>query len=376
MGSVMHLFKYYRSDFFFEKAIRYNELYFSARAQLNDPNDLNIDYRFDNKLKLWDVLLRSPCDKSYADLSHILNFNNLKIHNGLNRIFRGKKIKSGLESLDNLFDSHVDEIRKILYDGMLPLDEINPMIYENIPDPHQYLVTLCENSIKERLYRKIVPAVYSVSFSSNALDRMMWAHYAAGFSGCVVIYETQAFSFEDMTYSGMQVRENLLSPHRFNFPVKPIKYSNQVKEVSLLDPSANVEDLFLTKNRFWKYESEYRMFIPEANAGIGSERHSEGRVNRNVGHIFHHDTNAIKGVIFGPKMSSMEKENIWNCIKSNMENSNSKICYFFDSELSASGKITISKGQQAKKIKNISLFRTGISQTNMDNILKTLGITS
>lgn len=89
----MYLFKYYRPDFFFEKAIRYNELYFSAPAQLNDPNDLNIDYRFDNKLKLWDILLRSPCDKSYKNLSHILDLSNLKIHKGLNRIFRGKKNK-------------------------------------------------------------------------------------------------------------------------------------------------------------------------------------------------------------------------------------------------------------------------------------------
>lgn len=370
----MYLFKYYRQDFFFEKAIRYNELYFSARAQLNDPNDLNIDYRFDNKLKLWDVLLRSPCDKSYADLSHILDLSNLNIHRGLNRIFRGKKINSGLEALDNLFDSHVDEIRKIIYDGMLPINEINHTIYANISDPQQYLVTLCENSIKERLYRKIVPAVFSVSFSTKALDRMMWAHYAAGFSGCVVIYETQDFNIDGIPYTGLQVRDNLLSPHKFNFPVKPITYSNQAKEVSLLDPKANVTELFLTKNRFWKYESEYRMFIPEANAGIGNERHAQGRVNRNVGHIFHHDTSAIKGIIFGPKMCEQKKEDIWNCIRANMEHSNSKICYFFDAELLSSGKITISKGQQAKKMKDFALFRTGINKTEMPKILKEIGI--
>ncbi|EJW0419118.1 DUF2971 domain-containing protein, partial [Escherichia coli] len=170
--------------------------------------------------------------------------------------------------------------------------------------------------------------------------------------------------------------ENLFSSDKFNFPVKPIKYSNQAKEVSLLDPSANVAELFLTKNRFWRYEAEYRMFIPEANAGIGSERHVQRRVNRNIGHIFHHDANVVKGIIFGPRMCEMKKESIWNCIKSNMENSNSTICYFFDSELSASGKITISKGQRAEKMKNFTLFRNKLSQTEMAKVLKEIGITN
>lgn len=375
MGTSMFLFKYYRPDFFFEKAIRYNEFYFSARAQLNDPNDLNVEYRFDNKLKLWDVLLHSQCDKSHADLNDLLNLNDINIHRGLNRIFRGARIKNGLESLDILFDSHADEMREIIKKGMLPIAKINPVIYGNNPDPEQFLVTLCENSIKERLYRKIVPGVYSVSFSSKALDRMMWAHYAGGFSGCVVIYEAEDFVREDSSYISMQLKDNISSAHSFNFPVKPIIYSNQAKEVSLLDPSTNVAKLFLTKNRFWKYESEYRMFIPEANAGIGNERNFQGRVNRNIGHIFHHDTRIIKGVIFGPRMSDFDKEKIWRHIKSNMENSSSQICYFFEADLSSSGKITISKGRQAKKMKGFELFRTELSRTKLTEILNKMGIT-
>ncbi|MGU0015324.1 hypothetical protein ACVXG9_00625 [Escherichia coli] len=50
------------------------------------------------------------------------------------------------------------------------------------------------------------------------------------------------------------------------------------------------------------------MFIPEANAGIGSERHVQRRVNRNIGHIFHHDANVVKGIIFGPRMCEMKKK--------------------------------------------------------------------
>ncbi|MEB2439840.1 DUF2971 domain-containing protein [Citrobacter braakii] len=370
----MYLFKYYRPDFFFDKAIRYNELYFSARAQLNDPNDLNIDYRFDNRLKLWDLLLRSECEYSYKYLSHLLDFNDLKIHKGLNRIFKGKRIKAELESLDDLFDIHAKDIREVLYNSLLPIHEINPAIYGNEPDPKKFLVSLCELGIKERLYRKIVPAVYSVSFSSNALDRMMWAHYAAGFSGCVVIYQAQEVISNDSRCFWMKVTDNLFSQHRFDFPVKPIKYNNQAKEVSLLDPESNISELFLTKNKFWKYESEYRMFVPEANVGIGSERNVKGRVNRNIGHVFHHDTSAIKGIIFGPRMSKLEKERIWDVIKPNMENTNSKSCYFFDAELSPSGKVTISKGQRTQHIPEYGLFKSFMSQPQLTAVLTKLGV--
>ena len=36
----MSLFKYFRSGIYLEKTLRYNELYFSANHELNDPNDL------------------------------------------------------------------------------------------------------------------------------------------------------------------------------------------------------------------------------------------------------------------------------------------------------------------------------------------------
>lgn len=369
----MYLFKYYRPDFFFDKAIRYNELYFSASAQLNDPNDLNLDYRFDNRLNLWSYLLHSKCEYSYEDLSHILDLSQLKIVQGLNKIFKGKRIKGNLESLDNLFDEHLDDIRKVIREGMLPINRINPIIYDNSPEPEQKLVTICENGIKERLYRKIIPAVFSVSFSSNALDRMMWAHYAGGFSGCVVIYETQ--QRVDNTLSFMKLRDNVFSSNTFTFPIKPIKYSNQAKEVSLLEPGVDITELFCIKNRFWKYESEYRMFVPEANVGIGNERDVKDIINRNVGHIFHHDVSAIQGVIFGPRMSTLKKEEIWQTIKSNMENAtNPKPCYFFDSELSPTGKIAISMGQQAIPMQGYALIKTTMNSTQLSEILNDIGI--
>lgn len=190
-----------------------------------------------------------------------------------------------------------------------------------------------------------------------------------------MIYETKQFTFNSSQHHGIEVKDNLFSPRRFKFQVKPIKYSNQTKVVSLLDPTANATDLFLTKNKFWRYESEYRMFVPEANVGIENERNAKERMNRNVGHIFHHDASAIRGVIFGPRMNNIEKDEIWQIMKSNMEYTDSKLCYFFDAELSPSGKIKISKGQQAKKIQDHELFKTDMSQAKLKEVLKEIGIT-
>ncbi|WP_273826884.1 DUF2971 domain-containing protein [Providencia rettgeri] len=370
----MYLFKYYRPDFLFDKAIRYNELYFSAPAQLNDPNDLNIVYRFDNGLNFWTLLLNSQCEYSHKDLSQILDLNKLNIQQGLNRIFRSKRIKSNLEALDELFDDHRAEIQEILYDNMNHINIIDPKIYGAEPNPRQFLVTLCEQSIKERLYKKIVPAICSVSFSSKALNSMMWAHYTAGFSGCVVIYKAKQSIHDKLPY--MELKDNLLSMSSFKFDIKPIKYSNQTKEVSLLDPRSDTAELFCIKNRFWNYESEYRMSIAEKNIGIANERSTKKHVNRNLGHIFHHETSAIQGIIFGPRMSSLKKEEIWQVIKSNMEIRESELCYFFDAELSLSGKIKISSGQQAKKNQGKMLSKNKISEANLPNILKELGITN
>lgn len=372
-GVYMYLFKYYRPDFFFDKAIRYNELYFSARAQLNDPNDLNIEYRFDNKLKLWDILLRSPCEHSYENLTHILHLDDLKIHKLLNKTFKGKKIKGDLDSLDALFNIHANEILDALYKCLLPLDEIDSVIYKNESDPKQFLAKQCEIGIKERLYKRITPAVFSVSFSNKALERMMWAHYAAGFSGCVVIYSAQE-SASSSNNLRIQLKDNLFSSQTISFPVKPITYSNKAKEISILDPTSNIFGLVLTKNKFWKYESEYRMFVPEGNIGISGERGIKDSVNRNAGHVFHHETSAMKGIIFGPRMSKLKKEEIWQVIKSNVINTSAESFYLFDAELSQSGKINISNGQVAQKMRGYDLYKTDLTQPELSHVMNTLGI--
>jgi len=64
----MPIFKYYRPNIYFEKAIRYNEIYFSANHELNDPNDLKATYYFEDNPALWKKLLALDTSKSLGYL--------------------------------------------------------------------------------------------------------------------------------------------------------------------------------------------------------------------------------------------------------------------------------------------------------------------
>jgi hypothetical protein len=49
----MYFYKYYRPNVYFEKAIRYNELYFCENNELNDPHDLKANYYFEDSVDRW-----------------------------------------------------------------------------------------------------------------------------------------------------------------------------------------------------------------------------------------------------------------------------------------------------------------------------------
>ena len=116
------------------------------------------------------------------------------------------------------------------------------------------------------------------------------------------------------------------------------------------------------------------MFVPEGNMGTGGERNIKDSVNRNAGHVFHHETSVMQGIIFGPRMSKLKKEEIWQIIKSNMMNTNAKLFYFFDAELTQSGKINISNGQVAQKTHGYDLYKTPLTQPELIDAMNMLGI--
>ena len=102
----MFLFKYYRPDFFFEKAIRYNELYFSSTDQLNDPNDLKTSYFFEDNASLWQKLLESEVFLGVRELKHILDLDDQRLAKELCRIFLGTPVDGSIEQLQEVWGIH------------------------------------------------------------------------------------------------------------------------------------------------------------------------------------------------------------------------------------------------------------------------------
>lgn len=110
----MFLFKYYRPDFFFDKAIRYNELYFSSTEQLNDPNDLKTSYFFEDNIPFWQALLESESSSGIKQLNVLLDLKDQNLAKELCILFLGTSIDGTIEGLEFIFNRYDQEITTIL----------------------------------------------------------------------------------------------------------------------------------------------------------------------------------------------------------------------------------------------------------------------
>lgn len=355
----MYLFKYYRPDFYFEKAIRYNELYFSSHAQLNDPNDLIVNYIFEDNWMRWMALFGKHCEYGLEDIGLVLNVSKGKAAEDLNSLFKGREIKPDVGDLNRLFDENSSQIRKIIADNLLPekqlpIDKIDPS------KPHlQQFVSLCEYSIKERIFQAFIPKTYSVSFSEEPLQPMMWAHYADGFKGCVVIYKANHNTQRDIPRYEISLRDHIMSKDKFHFPLDKVEYNNNDRTVPLLATLFGIGDgskvLLSTKNKFWDYESEWRMRVSEQYSGIGTAEYVENILNKSNGHIFYHDNDTICGVIFGPRFDRFKRGEVVDTILGNRRYQGSSACYFFDTELTSYGKVKVVNGTTSFPMNGVQL---------------------
>ena len=364
----MTIFKYYRPNAYFEKAVRYNEIYFAANHELNDPNDLKASYYFEDDPELWKYLLSSePISPAWNILLH-LSCNDEELKLRLNEIFKDVKI-------DSLTGS-VREAVKIKEVELLELFERSIIEHSAPPDSgvaesasKKDRARLCILILTELIARAINHQFYSVSFSKNALDSMMWAHYADGFKGCVVIYG-------GLDGPEIKLRHHLMSDTYEAYPLREVKYIDSDKLIPILECAtkgkAKVEEAFLQKNSFWKYEGELRMFTTQEG-----ETHymaaSDIKLKSPRQRIMHHGTNFITGIIFGPRIEDSYQRYIEATIADNREYADEKLGFFsFNTVLEPHGKVKVSA---ATKIIDRNLGRRVYQGEEMQKLLADLRIT-
>lgn len=359
-------FKFYRSNIFFEKAIRYNEIYFSDNNELNDPHDLNVKFKFDDSPELWGKVLNLKTEynnRVFQDWSLDVHFDikNKNLLDSINEIFKDIIIDGKSKSLNDLIDSKLDEIKNIFEkyklgtktDTFGDIDSVN----------------LLPTFLKQKLTNGTNSNLYSASFTSEALNPLMWAHYADGFKGCVVIYAAN----EDKQ---IHLRNHYQSKEYFAYKFEKVSYINGDKNICILNSALKnnkaLIDACKQKNSFWYYESEYRL-LTSISIDPLRKAYSTEDIYPIRERIMYHDHRAIIGVIFGPRCTKSYKSKIDMILRDNHNYSDNpeKIFFLFNTDLSTNGEIKIISAER-------NCDETGLKELyndgKLEELLKKLGI--
>ncbi|WP_434120387.1 DUF2971 domain-containing protein [Pseudomonas fortuita] len=335
----MHVFKYYRPNHYFDKAIRYNELYFAANHELNDPNDLKAIYYFEDSPELWSRLLKLSEENSFWSLSETINTDCQILAGSLNDIFKGIEVSSidSFDSLKGVLD---------LCSGQI-IDAFESALFkrENELNSPAVRADLCKLIMTELLSRAINHEFYSVSFSKDALNSMMWAHYAEGFKGCVVIYASEN--------RGFSLSHNPFSENVAEYNLAPVDYVDSDKRIPILESvtsgKGKAVSTFLQKNSFWKYEDELRSFTFKAinTKYMAMASHKAQKLKTtDRKRILYHDASLIAGVIFGPRVKAEYQREVEFVLHDNRYYRGKESFFSLNTVLTDSGNIEISKASK------------------------------
>ena len=242
--------------------------------------------------------------------------------------------------------------------------------------PNEQKAEECVTWLSALLTRAVDHIFYSVSFSDSPLNPMMWAHYADGFKGCVVIYT----SYQSNTIS---LRQNLFDAKGVPFSFLKVNYSDGEKRIPILESAVSGKDkareAFLQKSAFWSYESEYRLFAVErSNAALESVIKEKKASQRD--RIWHHHTNDIIGVIFGPRCDERYKKKVDLTLLDNRLRAGNQPFFLFDTQLTSEGRVVISKAemQSCPNFPGIPISPEGmhrpIESKDLPKLLADLGI--
>ncbi|WP_183042767.1 DUF2971 domain-containing protein [Pectobacterium parmentieri] len=335
----MPVFKYYRPGVYLDKAVRYNELYFSENHELNDPNDLVSFYEFEDDEYLWVQLFELPKISENWDITKLFELNP-KFISDINNFFKGRRFFSDFFSLQEFFKDINDDFDCFLTPYLIEGEDNNKDKMKIL----SYKLSSFKSGFKELLARGVNNKFFSVSFSMDALNPMMWAHYAEGFKGCVLIYKAEG--------NIIHISDNLYSNDYISVEVLDVNYNNADKFLPLLkcacaDDKNFIKENSLVKNKFWEYEKEKRALMIAEFKTIFISHCPKDKYNpypRDM--IYHHEPQELIGVIFGPKTALDKKNKIEYSIRHNKYYSKTGDFFVLETELTYSGDIIIKTGKK------------------------------
>lgn len=362
----MRLYKYYRPDFYFEKSLRYDEIFFASNEQLNDPHDLMIKPYFGDNKEAWRVILKSDEPFSTWNMSKIVHVDDDNLLRELNDEFKGQAASDG-SSVSSILDAKKSSLAKIFEKYLISQPD-------SVFKKPEAASSACVQFLKEKLVRGWDKRYYSCSFSKNPLEPQMWAHYGGGFRGCALIYR----ALDD---GCINLRPNIYIKESQKFKFAEVNYLDKDKLIDILDLSSrgdHVELNLLNKSLFWSYEKEMRLLLSES---FGSVRVSitSGVPKSTKTHIYHHAPDAIEGVVFGSNCSESYKEKITSMLAekySFLVPEMSPAFLTFNSKLTTSGKVEIISGAicNIRGVGSSQVMKQILKNDQLDKVLEELGL--
>lgn len=237
-------------------------------------------------------------------------------------------------SLDGYLQSHrwnEEEIEKMLqeswenelqeYPGVnVPFDLIKSCLKAEMEKSKPLIVDLLKESMTMRhpffrkmslnaLIRAMNREIGILCLTEKEDNLLMWAHYSSNHAGFVIQFD-ENHAFFDQRKEPNEIRGHL----------RKVRYSLNRPEVTLFDPAINneninkwVADVFGVKSLHWEYEQEWRMFytLRDCKKIISSKPYDI--------YLFSIPKNCITGIIWGCKISNVDKQNMLKIIRDDKE---------------------------------------------------------
>ncbi|WP_265592721.1 DUF2971 domain-containing protein [Verrucomicrobium sp. BvORR034] len=301
--------------------LRRGEIFFASPSELNDANECRPRLVLTGSVELWQrlahLILLEVCVQIFDPFERLETSHTIQNwSNPIGKHLSKKTVRRdlGIEELPNVFSEALQ----------VHLPTLNERRLESS------ILALSIEYI-HHLPRLIWEDKYIASFSKDVRNPTMWGHYADAEKGYAVIYKTEDGKL--LVHSPIKVlhgyRRSESSPNIMEVGVykeeslmlHPVRYSNKLPKVNAFHgliphfhyseeeyhydvpdqlpgdaPLKQLDDVGLVKYSDWRYEREIRAFFPAYTKLAPDIR------------ALAVDRNHIVGIIFGPKMSKIDKE--------------------------------------------------------------------
>lgn len=197
--------------------------------------------------------------------------------------------------------SHIQSIRKVVKNKSIKLSQDDWM--KEIKDiaMEQYLQLL---DIMNTWWSKVGKASRIFCVVEEPDNLLMWAHYAQSHTGAVIQFECLP-ELDNLLCAARKVNYVAAPPVIAETPDDYIRYlTGQL----LIDFNSLFYDLYLSKSDHWKYEKEWRVFIPPDLENPVIPRDAYG--NEKLFDLLSFRPQEIHSIYFGCKMSENNRQKI------------------------------------------------------------------